>query len=193
MLPFKSDKDIGVVHGDIKPQNVLVFKDAITREITVKVTEFGYSTFAVGESGKFLLPKSRPWNAPEHHFAEFEAQEAKRTDVYSISMLCLWLLFECRLSDIPQTAAGGTAELISFNASPAGRLTLLERLMYEDSAKDIADHLMESMPGICLKEIFSLTLPLNPGKRTNDLAKVIGLLSEKTQVPKSSSNFHLKA
>jgi serine/threonine protein kinase len=52
VLPFKSDKDIGVVHGDIKPQNVLVFKDAITRKITVKVADFGYSTLTVGESGK---------------------------------------------------------------------------------------------------------------------------------------------
>ena len=78
VLPFKSNKDIGVVHGDIKPQNVLVFKDAITRKITVKVADFGYSTLTVGESGKVFLPKSRPWNAPEHHFGEFEAQEAKK-------------------------------------------------------------------------------------------------------------------
>jgi hypothetical protein len=51
--------------------------------------------------------------------------------------------------------------------------------------EDIANHLVESMPGlnveyrIRLKEIFSLTLPLNPGKRTCDLARVIGLLSQK--------------
>ena len=93
VLPFKSDKNIGVVHGDIKPQNVLVFKDAITRKITVKVADFGYSTLTVGESGMVFLPKSRPWNAPEHHFGGFIAQEAKKTDVYSFGMLCLWLLF----------------------------------------------------------------------------------------------------
>ena len=127
-LPFKSDKDIGVVHGGIKPQNVLVFKDAITKEITVKVTDFGYSTLTVGESGKVILPKSRPWNAPEHHFREFKVQEAKKTDVYSFGMLCLWFLFGNRLSDIPQTTADGTAELISFNAPllQFGRPTLLE-------------------------------------------------------------------
>ena len=87
VLPFKSDKDIGVVHGDIKPQNVLVFKDDITRNVTVEVADFGYSTLTVGESGKVLLPKSRPWNAPEHHFGEFNTQEAKRR-MFSHSACC---------------------------------------------------------------------------------------------------------
>ena len=107
VLPFRSDKDIGVVHGDIKPQNVLVFKDAITRKIIVKVADFGYSTLTVGESGKVFLPKSRPWNAPEHHFRNFKVHEAKNMDVYSFGMLCLWFLFRSRLQDIPQTTADG--------------------------------------------------------------------------------------
>ena len=185
VLPFKPDKDIGVVHGDIKPQNILVFKDAITKKITVKVTDFGYSTLTVGESGMVSLPKSRPWNAPEHHFGEFNVQEAKKTDVYSFGMLCLWLLFGNRLSDIPQTVADGAAGLISFDIpSFLSDPTFLERLKDKDRVEYIANHLVESMPGlnveyrIRLKEIFSLALPLNPGKRTSDLVRVIGLLSQ---------------
>ena len=186
VIPSKSDNDIGVVHGDIKPQNVLVFKDATTKKITVKVADFGYSTLTVGESGKVSLPKSRPWNAPEHHFGEFNPQEAKTTDIYSFGMLCLWLLFGTRLSDIPQTTADGTTELISFNA-PLHQFcgpTLLEILKDEDRVEDIANHLVESMPGlnveyrVRLKEFFSLTLPLDPGKRTCDLTRVIGLLCQ---------------
>ena len=94
----------------------------------------------------------------------------------------------CRLSDIPQTTADGTAELISFNAPLLGRPTVLELSKGEDRVEGIANHLVESMPGlndeyrIRLKEIFSLTLPLNPGKRTCDLARVIGLLSQKEWV-----------
>ena len=149
------------------------------------MTDFGYSTLTVGESGKVHLPKSRPWNAPEHHFGEFKAQEAKKTDVYSFGMLCLWILFGDRLSDIPQTTADGTAELISFNTPLLGRPTLLEGLKYEDRVKDIANKLVGSMPGLDaeyaarLTEIFRLTLPHKPGKRTHDLARVIGLLSQK--------------
>ena len=190
VLPFESDKDIGVIHGDIKPQNVLVFKDTKTRKITVKVTDFGYSTLTVGESGKVLLPKSRPWNAPEHRSdsGEFEVQEAKKTDVYSFGMLCLWILFGDRLSNLQQTTADGVTGFISFDIPFfLGSPTLLECLKNEDRMEDIANHLLESMPGlnadseytIRLKEMFSLTLPHNPGKRTCNFERVIGLLSGK--------------
>ena len=136
---------------------MLVFKDAITRKSTVKVADFGYSTLTAGESGTVFLPKSSPWNAPEHHFGEFKAHEAKKSDVYSFGMLCLWVIF-----------------------GP----TLLEHLG-EDRAEHIANNLVESMTDlnveyrIRLKEIFSLTLPHNPGKRTRDLTRVIGLLGQK--------------
>ena len=187
VLLVKSDKDVGVIHGDIKPQNVLVFKDAITGKITVKVADFGYSTLTVGESGKVLLPKSRPWNAPKHHFGKFKVQEAKKTDVYSFGMLCLWILFGNHLSNFQQTTADGVTGFISFDIPFFGRPTLLECLKYEDRLEGIANHLLGSMPdlnvdseyAICLKEIFSLTLPHNPGKRTCNLEIVIGLLSRK--------------
>jgi serine/threonine protein kinase len=70
---------------------VLVFKD-VTGKTTIKVADFGYSTLA-GEVEQVLLPKSRPWNAPEHYFGEFEVTDAKKTDVYSFGILCLWVLF----------------------------------------------------------------------------------------------------
>ena len=187
VLQFKSDKYIGVVHGDIKPQNLLVFKGAVTGRVTVRVADFGYSTLTMGESGKVLLPKSRPWNAPEHHFGGFKAHEAKKMDVYSFGMLCLWILFGSCLSDFPQTTAeGGVTELISFDVpSFHSRPTFLECLKNEGRLEYIANNLLGSTPGldvecaIRLNEFFSLILAHNPGKRTCDLAKVVGLLSQK--------------
>jgi serine/threonine protein kinase len=171
-----------VIHGDIKPQNVLVFKDA-TGKTTTKMTDFGYSTLTAGEEGRVFLPKSRPWNAPEHHFGEFKALEARKTDVYSFGMLCLWILFGNSLPDIPQTTAEGETELISFNA-PLGPRTLLERLKDDDKVETIVNQLMESIQGlnvehmVRLKILFSLTVTLDPEKRTTDLQRLICLLRQ---------------
>jgi len=176
-----------VIHGDIKPQNVLVFKDA-TGKTTVKVADFGYSTLAASEdlaasgdlasssTAKVLLPKSRPWNAPEHHFGEFTATGAKMTDVYSFGMLCLWVLFgstqkECR------------SEGISFHASN-GQRTPLEHLKDDDELGAVANQLVDSIPlasfnaghRICLKEFFHLTIQLKPENRASELDKLVGLL-----------------
>ena len=165
-----------MIHGDIKPQNVLVFKDAIGKT-TVKVTDFGYSTHATGKEGTIILPRSRPWNAPEHHFGEFTAPDAKMTDVYSFGMLCLWVLFGNSLSDMPQTATTETAKLISFDES-------LECLKHKDEVQHIASQFVELMPELNtedknrLKEFFTLTVPFNPEKRTSDLAKLISLLCQ---------------
>ena len=134
-----------MIHGDIKPQNVLVFKDA-TGKTEVKVADFGYSTLATDDEGTAYLPKSRPWNTPEHHFGEFTAAEAKKTDVYSFGMLCLWVLFGNNLSAIQTTAVGAT-ELIAFDA-PFGPRALLERLKDEDILEQTANQLINSMSGL---------------------------------------------
>ncbi|KAF8538086.1 hypothetical protein BDD12DRAFT_911052 [Trichophaea hybrida] len=178
-----------VIHGDIKPQNVLVFKDA-TGKTTVKVSDFGYSTLAAGEEGRVFLPKSRPWNAPEHHFGEFKVCQAKKADVYSFGMLCLWILFGNCLSSIPD----GKTELLSFTAS-IGSQTLLERLKGEDKVEQIANQLILSMPDmntehqIRLKEFFSLTVQMDPEKRTSNLGKLVRLFNqEQIELPAHTSN-----
>ena len=52
--------------------------------------------------------------------------------MFTYLVLCLWFLFGNRPSNIPQTTADGTTELISFNAPLAARPTFLERLKDED-------------------------------------------------------------
>jgi len=154
---------------------VLIFKDA-TGKITVKVADFGYSTLAAGEAKNICLPKSRPWNAPEHHFGEFTTHDAKQTDVYSFGMLCLWVV-------------SGGAPILQNNteytfAASTGPRTMLEQLKYDDKLEQIANQLIDSIPPAevnaehrnCLKEFFSLAVPLNPAKRTSDLAKLVSLL-----------------
>jgi serine/threonine protein kinase len=96
-LLLNSYIDTDIIHGDIKPQNVLVFKDGAGMT-AIKLADFGFATLATGEARNVLLPMSRPWNAPEHRFGGFDFPEAKKTEVYSFGMLCLWVLFEKSLS-----------------------------------------------------------------------------------------------
>jgi len=171
-----------VIHGDIKPQNVLVFKDT-TGKTTVRMADFGYSTLAAGESGRVLLPKSRPWNAPEHHFGEFGISEAKTTDVYSFGMLCLWLLFE--KLHIPHGQRDTATEFIPFDASTGSRSSL-EQLKDNGKLEHITYQLIDLIPlaslsaehRIHLKQFFSLTIPLNSQKRTSNVGRLVRLLGQ---------------
>ncbi|KAL8840333.1 MAG: hypothetical protein Q9170_001348 [Blastenia crenularia] len=80
-----------VVHGDIKPQNVLVFQTS-TKIYTVKVADFGYSTVHATDKDLIQMPRSLHWTAPEWHHRGFSFEQAKKMDVYSLGLLVLWLL-----------------------------------------------------------------------------------------------------
>jgi len=176
---WTSNIDTDIIHGDIKPHNVLVFKHA-TGKTAVQVTDFGYSTFAASEAfvpggaGRVFLPKSRPWNAPEHHFGEFTVTEAKKTDVYSFGMLCLWIL-------LGSTHISQMTQIVSFESS-SGPLTPLEQLKADDKLERMAYKHMESLPDFNiehrkqLQEFFSMALQCNPEKRVSNLGKLLHLL-----------------
>jgi serine/threonine protein kinase len=89
-----SNNTLGIVHGDIKPHNILIFGNN-SPHFTAKLTDFGYSRFlAPQESKSFIyLPASRPWTAPEHHHRGFNFVAAKKQDVYCFGMYSLWLIF----------------------------------------------------------------------------------------------------
>jgi serine/threonine protein kinase len=83
----------GVIHGDIKPQNVLIFMDQRGTSFTAKLTDFGYSTITANTELIFM-PKSSPWHAPEHQSSGVTRSEAKAMDAYSLGMLCFWLVIQ---------------------------------------------------------------------------------------------------
>ncbi|RSL87300.1 hypothetical protein CEP51_002282 [Fusarium floridanum] len=84
----------GIIHGDIKPENVLVFKEDGT--YGARVIDFGYSTLYADNHRCIKLPISYPWNAPENNrqSKEWTLLDAKRADTFSFSMVCLWFFFQ---------------------------------------------------------------------------------------------------
>lgn len=179
-----------MIHGDIKPQNVLVFKNA--DDTTVKVADFGYSTLTAGETGTVHLPKSRPWNAPECQLGKlFNVPEAKKADVYSFGLLCLWVLFGNTHSGVSVTTSGSNIELLSFDGPPAPHVrTLLEELKDKDRMEDIAHQLIQTISdlsvedGARLREFFRLAVAHDPRNRSSDLGKLVVLLSPQRSVCK---------
>ncbi|KAF5548231.1 death-associated kinase 1 [Fusarium mexicanum] len=80
----------GIVHGDIKAQNVLVFPDA-EHKYRAKVSDFGYSQVINAERDSLLLGGTRPWKASEAKTA-VKVSDAKYTDIYSLSLF-IWCTF----------------------------------------------------------------------------------------------------
>ena len=127
-----------MIHGDIKPQNVLVFQNAAGT--TVKLADFGYSTLTAGEMQTIRLPKSTPWNAPEHqHGKNSNISEAKKADVYSFGLLCLWANRSAGAS-LTSTTIGSDADLGSFCGSSA--LHTIEQLKNGGGLENAAQKLI---------------------------------------------------
>jgi serine/threonine protein kinase len=105
---------LDIIHGDVKPQNVLVFEDSPGIYIA-KVADFGFSTHFYGEQNLISMPKSVPWSAPEHRHRYFCPQDAKAMDVYSFGMLCLWLLFGAESSETMTYPSGAANDAASFS------------------------------------------------------------------------------
>ena len=97
-----------IAHGDIKPHNVLIFKDGEATAdggsrggYTAKVTDFGYSVMFRHPDSLIRMPKTPFWVAPEwrrRYSTDFAG--AKKMDAYSFGLLCLWLLLYAGKCDI---------------------------------------------------------------------------------------------
>ncbi|KAF2474367.1 kinase-like protein [Lindgomyces ingoldianus] len=154
-----------IIHGDIKPENVLVFKDD-AGAYTARVTDFGYSTRFAGEDDLVSVPKSWPWCAPECEHEKLKPIQARKMDVFSFGMLCLWVLFEKYLSGItPHMCKSILADLKQQDrlAMLAQQLVLAERDIETDKKK-------------ALERFFSTSLARNPDERDESLSALPGLL-----------------
>lgn len=75
----------GIVHGDVKSENVLIFSHP-ERQYIAKVADFGFSVVAEAADLMINIGGTRPWRAPEANSPVSKAQ-LKLTDVYSFGLL----------------------------------------------------------------------------------------------------------
>jgi len=77
----------GIVHGDVKCENVLVFWLAEKGRMVGKIGDFGSSVLDFREDEHRSLPAHTiPWNAPEYD-KDIPREHLKFTDIYSFGML----------------------------------------------------------------------------------------------------------
>ncbi|KAF3927315.1 hypothetical protein ABW21_db0201609 [Orbilia brochopaga] len=159
--------EAGVVHGDIKPMNVLIFSERRGRETvyTAQVGDLGYSTMTQKEledAKDVHLPISWPWNAPEvtNLNSSFSADEAKLADMFSLGFVCLWLLFPGELLEM-----GVNVERPDLDVEWKGDGEL-ERIALAVVQRRF--HLLDSRR-VALDELFASTLATDPDQRDLDI------------------------
>ncbi|KAF5122584.1 putative serine/threonine-protein kinase roco5 [Metarhizium anisopliae] len=168
--------DIDIVHGDIKPQNVLVFQDS-TGSLTTKVADFGFSTWYARDDTRIILPRSPPWYAPEcDEYPDFTPAQAVKTDVFSFGLLCAWFLFERYLSGALPLPEAAQLERPPYTYEGEERaLKLLGDLKRTDSLTRLANQLvlaeeaLDAVTSQMLQNFFSGCLVSDPALRDVDI------------------------
>ncbi|KAL4966990.1 uncharacterized protein BDV14DRAFT_198454 [Aspergillus stella-maris] len=172
-----------VIHGDIKPENILIFKGEDDSEFTAKVADFGFSIWRGYESTSVSVPQSWPWYAPEcDEYPRLSCSQAIKTDVFSYGLLCLWFIFEKHFSSTFSIAEAG----IPNSNSSTSSLRFLDDLKRKDELVLYAtqlvmtDETLDVTAKQMLQSFFSGSLACDPATRASDLRTLLNNVHKDT-------------
>ena len=157
-----TDSKTDIIHGDIKPANVLVFENE-SKQYTARVADFGYSTWLAGTDDAVLMPRTPHWTSPEWHHRPMHSASAIRMDFYSFGLLCLWLLF--------------------YNSRETESRNFYKDLESDEKISTIAHRWVDGMKPTDdtlesnLHQLFNLTLAIDPAERCSNLNQLVCLLA----------------
>lgn len=170
----------GVIHGDINPRNILVWHDVRNDGLEVVLADFGFSRFGATDD-LVKLARSEPWDAPEWHPREFKLKDAKKMDVYSVGLVCLWLFFgNNTLFDLglPST----TIKTAFMGGSRDAIARIQSRKNDNDSVLEWALELLAKKTDLDgeirhrLERVFTLALARDPHRRPSSMGALIEIL-----------------
>ena len=156
-------ENLGISHGDVKPDNILVNEDKEGR-ICCQVTDFGSSAIR----GQVRIPEGTPlWNAPELQTARqdyISADDIMFSDLYSIGFLAAHIL-------IPMNALK-SHDLFFIDPTPSTN-EKLKNLQMIDSLRDKILYIARTsdIPSLhqrVLEEVILKTLIQEPDRRKLD-------------------------
>jgi serine/threonine protein kinase len=101
---------VEVIHGDIKPENVLVYRND-AGHYSARVIDFGYSV-SYRTTRVANLCSTIGWTAPEWHHRGIVFQEARKMDIYSAGLVCLWLLCFVDEAQVPSNVRNDPSKFL---------------------------------------------------------------------------------
>jgi len=147
-----------IIHGDIKPQNVLINIASPGSDPIAKVTDFGFSCYGHGEGAIVHPPRSPHWHAPEWHERGFTINNAKRMDIYSYGLLFAWICL------------GGSVSPQDIVSATPGELESTIGRMHEDELLDNSE--LQQLFGR-VRWLFERTLRADPANREENIRDLL--------------------
>ena len=134
---------LAVIHGDIKPENILIDLDESGAHVP-KIADYGYSSdCSMRDDIGISMPKSEPWHPPEWETGrKYAPDEAKNMDIFSFATTCLWFLFhDSKFFPRPAAAAAADDDDELINLDP-GIGALREHRQVRDDLMNLAQEVV---------------------------------------------------
>ncbi|ETS86985.1 hypothetical protein PFICI_00813 [Pestalotiopsis fici W106-1] len=185
-----------IIHGDIKPNNVIVSKLEDDSFIP-KVADFGYSSPPAHQEVPIQLPRSWPWNAPElDEYPSFTPAQATTADVFSYGVLCFWFIFEKYLSGVEPLPEVGEITGLNhgFENQDASWKNLADLRRNNINLVQLSEYLISSNKDLDaqsmskLRRFFSATLAYDAMERGTDLSELLSYLDPGQELIKEEAD-----